>query len=239
MFVLTVDQHASRRVGDRVEALLADLAPLSGRDGVVRAFERTVGDEVQAVLRDAGLVVDVALQLLRTGGWSVGIGAGPVDEPLPASARAGSGQAFVLARTAVERAKSRTRPVALAGRGSSTGPAPMPTLQPPVRSSCRATSTTRPASRRTACTSSPTVRSNARTTPSRPLSGARSASNASTRSPTRRLACWSTVRTNISQAYDPVRYMTRPSSCCWRDKAARPCRTIARGGHFSRPVPSE
>src|SRR5665647_2224571 len=87
MFVLTVDQHASRRVGDRVEALLADLAPLSGRDGVVRAFERTVGDEVQAVLRDAGLVVDVALQLLRTGGWSVGIGAGPVDEPLPAPHR--------------------------------------------------------------------------------------------------------------------------------------------------------
>jgi len=118
MFVLTVDQHASRRVGDRVEALLDDLAPLSGRDGVVRAFERTVGDEVQAVLRDAGLVVEVALQLLRTGGWSVGIGAGPVHEPLPASARAGSGQAFVLARAAVERAKSRTRPVALAVEGA-------------------------------------------------------------------------------------------------------------------------
>ncbi len=104
-------------MGDRVDALLRELAPLSGRDGVVRAFERTVGDEVQAVLRDAGLVVDVALQLLRTGGWSVGIGAGPVHEPLPASARAGSGQAFVLARTAVERAKSRTRPVALAVEG--------------------------------------------------------------------------------------------------------------------------
>ena len=117
MFVLTVDQQGSRRVGDRVNALLRELAPLAGRDGVVRAFERTVGDEVQAVLDDAGLTVDVALRLLRTESWSVGIGVGEVDEPLPASARAGSGPAFVLARAAVERAKSRSRPVPLAVEG--------------------------------------------------------------------------------------------------------------------------
>lgn len=117
MFVLTVDQQASRRVGDRVDALLRDLAPLSGRDGVVRAFERTVGDEVQAVLDAAELAVEVALQLLRTKAWSVGIGVGEVDEPLPESVRAGSGTAFVLARAAVERAKSRTRPVPLAVEG--------------------------------------------------------------------------------------------------------------------------
>lgn len=114
MFVMTVDQQGSQRVGDRVESLLTELAPLRGRDGVVRGFERTVGDEVQAVLDDSALVVDVALRLLRLGGWSVGIGAGAVDEPLPPSSRAGSGEAFVLARTAVERAKSRTRPVPLA-----------------------------------------------------------------------------------------------------------------------------
>lgn len=114
MFVMTVDQQGSRRVGDRVESLLTELAPLHRRDGVVRGFERTVGDEVQAVLDDSALVVDVALRLLRLGGWSVGIGAGAVDEPLPPSSRAGSGEAFVLARTAVERAKSRTRPVPLA-----------------------------------------------------------------------------------------------------------------------------
>jgi len=117
MFVLTIDQQQSRRVGDRVEQLLAELAPLNGRDGVVRAFERTVGDEVQAVFDDATLVVDVALRLLRTEAWSVGIGVGEVDEPLPASARAGSGPAFVLARAAVERAKSRSRPVPLAVEG--------------------------------------------------------------------------------------------------------------------------
>lgn len=111
---MTVDQQASRTVGDRVDALLAMLADLEGRPGVVRPFERTVGDEVQAVLDDAATAVDVSLRLVRFGGWSVGIGAGAVDEPLPVSVRAGAGDAFVRARAAVERAKSRLRPVPLA-----------------------------------------------------------------------------------------------------------------------------
>lgn len=120
MFVLTVDQQGSRRVGDHVEALLVELSPVAPEsdDGVVRRFERTVGDEVQAVLDDADRVVDLALRLLRTGGWSVGIGVGAVDLPLPASTRAGSGPAFVHARAAVERAKTRTRPVPLAVDGA-------------------------------------------------------------------------------------------------------------------------
>nr|WP_297423334.1 hypothetical protein [uncultured Actinotalea sp.] len=118
MFVLTVDQQGSRRVGDRVDDLLTHLVPWRGAPGVVRPFERTVGDEVQTVLDDPAAAVDVALTLLRRGGWSVGIGAGAVDGPLPASARAGSGPAFVLARSAVERAKSRTRPVPLAVDGA-------------------------------------------------------------------------------------------------------------------------
>lgn len=111
---MTVDQVGSRRVGDRVESLLWSLSERTGQAGVVRAFERTVGDEVQAVLDDGVAAVDLALWLLRVGGWSVGIGVGPVVEPLPASARAGSGEAFVRARAAVERAKSRARPVPLA-----------------------------------------------------------------------------------------------------------------------------
>jgi len=116
VFVLTIDQQGSRRVGDRVDALLDVLGGLVPADGpgLVRGFERTVGDEVQAVLADADLVVDLTLRLTRMGGWSVGIGIGPVDHPLPASTRAGSGPAFVHARTAVERAKARTRPVPLA-----------------------------------------------------------------------------------------------------------------------------
>jgi hypothetical protein len=122
MWTLTVDQEGSRRVGDRVDALLADLAaasPLVGASSgaVVLPFERTVGDEVQGVLADADLVVALALHLVRTGGWSIGIGAGVVDTPLPASSRAGSGSAFIHAREAVEAAKSRLRAVPLAVRG--------------------------------------------------------------------------------------------------------------------------
>ncbi|HEX7805027.1 MAG TPA: hypothetical protein VF413_02585 [Cellulomonas sp.] len=122
MWVMTIDQQGSQVVGDRVDAFLAEIAPYvaaaAGGTGVVRPFERTVGDEVQAVIADAAVVVDVALHVLRLGGWSVGIGGGEVDEPLPTSARAGSGSAFVLARAAVEAAKSRVRVVPLAVRGT-------------------------------------------------------------------------------------------------------------------------
>jgi hypothetical protein len=111
VFVLTVDQRHSRRHRDRVDELLGRLAT---QPGVLRDFERTAGDEVQGVMNDAAAVVDVALGLIRRGEWSVGIGAGPVDEPLPASTRAGSGQAFELARKAVERAKSSPQLLAVA-----------------------------------------------------------------------------------------------------------------------------
>jgi len=114
MFVITADQQGSRATEDRVPALLAGLPTVPG---VVRGAERTVGDEVQAVLDDADGVVELVLHLLRLGEWSVGIGAGPVEEPLPATSREGRGEAFVLARAAVEAAKSRNRSVPLAVRG--------------------------------------------------------------------------------------------------------------------------
>lgn len=112
MFVLTVDQRHSRRTRDRVDALLRDLA---ARADLVRPFERTAGDEVQAVLDRPEAVVDLALLLVREQRWSVGVGAGPVDEPLPASTRAGSGPAFVRARAAVTAAKTRTTCLAVVG----------------------------------------------------------------------------------------------------------------------------
>lgn len=118
VFVLTVDQRGSTGRPDRVPEVLARLeALLADRPGVVVPFDRTVGDEVQGVLDDPATVVDVVLDLLRDGGWSVGLGAGGVDEPLPAVSREASGEAFVRARDAVEQAKSRaaTAPVAVRG----------------------------------------------------------------------------------------------------------------------------
>ncbi len=79
MYVLTVDQRGSRRDVDRVADLLDEL-----RDApMLRKFERTAGDEVQAVSDDPGTVVDLALALLDRNHWSIGIGIGPVETPLP------------------------------------------------------------------------------------------------------------------------------------------------------------
>ena len=113
VFVLTVDQRDSRRAADLVESLLGRLA---GRDDVfVRPFERTAGDEVQGVLDDPVEVVSLVLYLVREDAWSVGVGVGEVNQPLPPSTRAGSGPAFTLAREAVTRAKSRPSGVAVDG----------------------------------------------------------------------------------------------------------------------------
>ncbi len=113
--VMTVDQRSSRRGPDRVEAVLTDLNSPARAGGRLRDFERTAGDEVQGVLDDAAAVVDTALRLARAGVWSTGIGLGTVDRPLPASTRAGSGEAFQHAREAVERAKHADGSLAVSG----------------------------------------------------------------------------------------------------------------------------
>ena len=113
MFVLTVDQRHSRRTVDRVDALLRDLADRS--PDLERPFERTAGDEVQAVLARPEVVVELALLLVRDRAWWVGIGIGAVDLPLPASTRAGSGPAFNAARAAVTAAKNRSTGLAVMG----------------------------------------------------------------------------------------------------------------------------
>lgn len=103
-----------------MESLLASLR--AWEDGwasdIALPLERTVGDEVQTVLTTPDAAVDLALTLARAQEWSVGIGAGPVNEPLGSSARASAGPAFVLARTAVERARSKQEPVPLVVAGS-------------------------------------------------------------------------------------------------------------------------
>ncbi|OMQ15094.1 hypothetical protein A7K94_0211915, partial [Modestobacter sp. VKM Ac-2676] len=89
-FVVTVDQRASRRAPDRVPAALRALVGVP----VVLRFERTAGDEFQGLLDDPAAVVEVVRRLVREGDWSIGIGTGSVQWPLPASTRAGAGPAF-------------------------------------------------------------------------------------------------------------------------------------------------
>jgi hypothetical protein len=119
VLVLTVDQRRSRGTTDQVEHLLGWLE--QNRVPTVRGFERTAGDEVQGVLDAPSAAVTLVLDLVRQDRWSIGLGIGPVDEPLPPSTRAGSGAAFVLARDAVTRAKSR--PTGLAVSGTAVAPA--------------------------------------------------------------------------------------------------------------------
>jgi hypothetical protein len=112
-FVLTVDQRASRRNPDRVPEVLRRL---NSSVPTLLGFERTAGDEFQGVLADPDDVVEVFHLLVRAGDWSIGIGAGPVQFPLPPSTRAGAGPAFLSARRAVDAAKQR--PYRLAVRGA-------------------------------------------------------------------------------------------------------------------------
>ena len=119
MFVLTIDQRRSRHDVDRVPDLLAYLRAVS----TVRPFERTAGDEVQGVLSDPAAVVPVVLDLVRHVHWSIGLGIGPVEQPLPSTTRAGRGPAFEHARTAVERAKSALTHVAVAGSNAAAATA--------------------------------------------------------------------------------------------------------------------
>src|SRR5665647_118531 len=80
MFVLTVDQQGSRRVGDRVNALLRELAPLAGRDGVVRAKSRSrpvplaVEGDAGDLARDAESVLTLLGAVITRrspAGWAV------------------------------------------------------------------------------------------------------------------------------------------------------------------------
>lgn len=114
MYVMTIDQKRSRKSADAVPALL-DVLNSSHADGLVLGFERTAGDEVQGLVSNPDLVVDIAIKLLRAGMWSIGIGVGPIEKPLPKSVRAARGAAFIHARTAVERAKNAPHAVALDG----------------------------------------------------------------------------------------------------------------------------
>jgi hypothetical protein len=108
-FVLTAEQRLGRRAPDRLtEALrtLADVAALVD-------FEPTAGDGLTGVLAEPPDAVELALRLVRLGGWCIGVGAGPLP---PETGRPGPGPAFLSARRAVDAAAQR--PLRLAVRGS-------------------------------------------------------------------------------------------------------------------------
>ncbi len=119
MFIVTADQRGSRTGRDLVpDALTAVVA--RGRQGLALEPERTAGDEVQAAVTDASALLAIVLDLTRTGRWSVGVGVGEVEQPMPPSVRAGRGTAFVNAREAVDRAKKAPTRLAITGTEEAT-----------------------------------------------------------------------------------------------------------------------
>ena len=104
MFVITADQVDSRHSVDLVSPAVAHLDDVFGA-GLALPVDRNAGDELQALVVDSATAVAMALELTRTGTWSVGLGAGDVERPLASSTRETRGPAFIATRAAVDSAK--------------------------------------------------------------------------------------------------------------------------------------
>ncbi|MBT2514953.1 hypothetical protein [Arthrobacter sp. ISL-30] len=113
MFTLTINQRDSRRDGDRVPELLKDLRHIPA----LLDFDRSVEDEVQGIVDCAHQAVESALIAVRNGHWYVGIGVGPVNEPLPNQIKDASGHGLVYARRAVDRLRNGKERVPVAVEG--------------------------------------------------------------------------------------------------------------------------
>lgn len=115
MFVITADQVDSRNRPDIAEQTIRELTE-ELRDGLLLPVDRTAGDEIQMLVKDAHHALAAILSLSRDRQWSVGCGVGGVSAPLPTNAREAGGPAFVAARAAVNDAKKRDTRFALRGR---------------------------------------------------------------------------------------------------------------------------
>ena len=112
MIVLTADQVGSRENADIVGAMVDRLNEEFGGSLVLPA-DRTAGDELQLLPANGETALAAALLMSRQGTWSIGCGIGRAKQPLGSSVRESSGDAFVAARAAVDRAKKRTTRFAL------------------------------------------------------------------------------------------------------------------------------
>jgi hypothetical protein len=110
--VLTADQRGSQHSPDLVARAATTYAA-----GAVLPFDRTAGDEMQALYTDPAAVIADVEGMLRQDAWHIGLGIGEVETPLPDHARAARGEAFVRAREAVSRAKLSPAHVAVVGPG--------------------------------------------------------------------------------------------------------------------------
>lgn len=122
MIVITADQRGSRTAGDRIPEVLAILretlrALPTKPHGRYWEFQRTAGDEIQALFEDGD--IELALRAVLKLHWLdfgyMGIGIGSVlggTNPT-INVRQGNGGAYIAARAAIDRAKKLPGGVAL------------------------------------------------------------------------------------------------------------------------------
>jgi len=121
MFIITADQVDSRHLDDVAGPTMRLLNERYGHR-LALPVDRNAGDEIQALVSDAGTAMGIITDLTRNGEWSVGCGVGGVRTPLPEHTREASGAGFVAARAAVERAKSAPLRFALSGEFPTEAP---------------------------------------------------------------------------------------------------------------------
>jgi hypothetical protein len=112
VIVLTADQVASRENPDIVGAMV-DRLNEEFAGSLMLPADRTAGDELQLLPADGETALAAVLLMSRQGTWSIGCGIGDSKQPLGPSVRESSGNAFVAARAAVDRAKKRPTRFAL------------------------------------------------------------------------------------------------------------------------------
>lgn len=112
--VVLLDQRDSRTNPDLVKSWEARLNRDLGSK-LALPFTRTIGDEMQGVLRDSGALGRIVREIVSSGSWWMGIGIGEAEYPLPKDPREGRGSAFWAAREAIGKAKGnrRSRPLAV------------------------------------------------------------------------------------------------------------------------------
>jgi len=127
MIVVTADQIDSRSTDDAAGGAIAELNRIHG-EALVLPADRTAGDEIQLLPRSGTVALEIVLALTRTRRWSVGIGVGTIRRPLGRSVRESTGDAFIAARDAVERAKRRTTRVAVTAEPARTAASDLESL---------------------------------------------------------------------------------------------------------------
>ncbi len=106
---ITMDQRLSRQRDDLVQKTMLRYNDVFA-NGLLRPFERTSGDEMQALISEPRTAIEIWVDAVQSGDWWIGVGIGPLNEPIAKSVREVGGVALQNARLAVEGAKSRSTP---------------------------------------------------------------------------------------------------------------------------------